>query len=253
MDTRILEEHDVRELILFQFPPAWGLPNASVYCMRLETFLRIHELPYEVKYVRNPARAPKGKLPFVKLDGEILADSEMIMSRLLTTIANPVDDKFDKETLALGTLVEQVLCERLYWLMLYTRWQHETGWQNTKTLFFKNLPWWIKWYVPHKVRKKMLQSLYAQGMGRHSSEEVMGMLRRTFDALSIRLGDKPYCLGQYVSSVDATLFTFLINFMAVPYDCPSRQLVLQYPNFKTYCQRMWKQFYPELMPPACLN
>lgn len=243
----------MKELILFQFPPAWGLPNASVYCMRLETFLRIHELPYDVKYVVNPARGPKGKLPFVKLDGAIYADSEIIMSRLLSTMTNPVDSQYDKNTLALGTLIEQVLCDRVYWLMLYFRWQHEAGWEQTKQLFFKRVPWWLKWYLPGKVRKKMLHSLYAQGVGRHSTEEVLDMLRRSFDAIATMLGDKPYCLGQYVSSVDATLFTFLMNFMAVPYNCVSRQLVMQYPNFKTYCQRMWKQFYPELMPPACLS
>lgn len=243
----------MKELILFQFPPAWGLPNASVYCMRLETFLRIHEIPYEVKYVRNPTRAPKGKLPFVKLDGEILADSEVIIGRLLENMTNPIDSKYDKDDLALGVLVEGILCDKVYWLMLYFCWQHEVGWENTKHLLFKGIPWWLKWYLPEKYRKKVLHSLYEQGIGRHTPEEVLTMLRRSFDAISSMLGDKSYCLGEYVSSVDATLFTFLINFMAVPYDCPTRRLVVQYPNFKTYCQRMWKQFYPELVPPACLN
>lgn len=243
----------MKELILFQFPPAWGLPNMSLFCMRLESFLRIHELPYEVKQVMNPGRGPKGKLPFIKLDGEIIADSEIIISKLLSTMTNPVDHKYDQEALALGTILEEVVCDRLYWFMIYFRWQYQTGWQNTRQLFFKNIPWWLKWYIPGKVRKKILRSLYAQGVGRHNPEEVLAMLRRSCDAISTLLGDKPYCLGPYVSSVDATVFSVLMNFMAIPYRCPTQELVMAYPNFKTYCQRMWKQFYPELMPPSCLK
>ena len=30
---------------LFQFPPAFGLPNASPFCMKLETWLRMAGLP----------------------------------------------------------------------------------------------------------------------------------------------------------------------------------------------------------------
>ena len=31
---------------LYQFPPAFGLPNASPFCMKLETYLRMAGLPF---------------------------------------------------------------------------------------------------------------------------------------------------------------------------------------------------------------
>jgi hypothetical protein len=33
---------------LYQFNAAWGLPNPSPFCMKVETYLRMVSLPYEV-------------------------------------------------------------------------------------------------------------------------------------------------------------------------------------------------------------
>ena len=33
---------------LYQFAPAFGLPNASPFCMKMETYLRMAGLPYEL-------------------------------------------------------------------------------------------------------------------------------------------------------------------------------------------------------------
>ncbi len=33
---------------LFQFAPAFGLPNASPFCMKLETYLRMAGLPFQL-------------------------------------------------------------------------------------------------------------------------------------------------------------------------------------------------------------
>ncbi|WP_310483468.1 glutathione S-transferase C-terminal domain-containing protein [Chamaesiphon sp. VAR_48_metabat_403] len=35
---------------LYQFAPAFGLPNASSFCLKLETYLRMMDLPFEPVY-----------------------------------------------------------------------------------------------------------------------------------------------------------------------------------------------------------
>ena len=47
---------------LVQFPPAFGLPNASPFCMKLETYLRMAGLPFELNNKGDVMKAPKGKL-----------------------------------------------------------------------------------------------------------------------------------------------------------------------------------------------
>lgn len=47
---------------LYQFSPAWGLPNPSPFCMKVETYLRMTGLPYE---------AINGALPFKALESPV--------------------------------------------------------------------------------------------------------------------------------------------------------------------------------------
>jgi hypothetical protein len=54
---------------LHQFAPAFGLPNASPFCMKVETYLRMAGLPYERVNSGDVLRAPKGKLPVIDDDG----------------------------------------------------------------------------------------------------------------------------------------------------------------------------------------
>ena len=53
---------------LLQFHPAFGLMNASPFCMKVEVFLRLAGLPYRCADAL-PKRMPKGKLPTLRDDG----------------------------------------------------------------------------------------------------------------------------------------------------------------------------------------
>ena len=57
-------------LQLHQFAPAFGVPNPSPFCMKLECFLRMTGISYETVLLADPRKAPKGKGPFVVDDGQ---------------------------------------------------------------------------------------------------------------------------------------------------------------------------------------
>ncbi len=69
-------------ITLYEFPRIWGLPNASPFCLKLETYLRLAKIPYETKFVMNPKKAPKAKLPAIKIEDKKLGDSELIIDFL---------------------------------------------------------------------------------------------------------------------------------------------------------------------------
>ena len=69
-------------ITLYQFSPVWGLPNTSPFCLKVETYLRMTEVPYEIKFVMDPRKSPKGKLPVIKMNGETIPDSELIIDYL---------------------------------------------------------------------------------------------------------------------------------------------------------------------------
>src|SRR5215204_1715227 len=72
----------VAPVTLVQFAPVWGR-NVSPFSLKLEAWLRLADIPYEVRPARGLRKAPKGKLPYiVEADGSAVGDSTLIIEHL---------------------------------------------------------------------------------------------------------------------------------------------------------------------------
>jgi glutathione S-transferase len=85
-------------LKLHQFAPAFGLPNASSFCLKLETYLRMAEIPFESVYGMDMGKAPKGKMPYIVDGDKIIGDSNFIIDYLQQTYG----DRCAAEIYAIG-------------------------------------------------------------------------------------------------------------------------------------------------------
>lgn len=236
-------------ITLYQFPGVWGLPNASPFCLKLETYLRMTETPYEIRFVMNPKKSPKGKFPFIKMDDEVIADSEIIIDFLVQKFGDPLDRNLTQEQKAITTLLDNTFAERVYWIMCYFRWQDDLGWPHVRDAFFSKLPNFAKLFVPNAVRKNMKKNLYQQGIGRHNPQEIRMLGYKTLDAIATILGDKKYFHGNELTTIDATAFGFLANIVWVPFEEPLKVYLQQHRNILNYCDRIWSGFYPEIPKP----
>ena len=123
-------------ITLYQFPPAWGLPNASPFCMKVETYLRMCNLPYTTVNVLNPAKGPKGKLPHITDGANTVADSGLILDYLKATYGDKLDAGLDSRTRAEAHALRRLMEEHLYWCAVYDRWAVDENWALTKPAFF---------------------------------------------------------------------------------------------------------------------
>ena len=230
-------------ITLYQFPTAFGLPNASPFCMKLETYLRMAGIVYTSRYGMYQLRAPKKKLPYIDDDGRIVADSHLIIDYLKATYGDALDAALTPGERARGTAILRLLEDSLYWVLLYARWIDPAGWPLTRRAFFGALPAPLIWFVPLLARRSMAQQLHAQGTGRHQPLEIYGIASADIAALSQLLGDAPYFLGAEPSSVDAAAYAFLANILDVPLDTPLQRAARAHANLAAYCARMRERYY----------
>ncbi len=230
---------------LHQFVPAFGLPNASPFCMKLETWLRMAGLPFElVNDGMSVMKAPKGKLPFIDDGGQRVADTQFIIDHLKAKYGDPFDADLSPQDRALATAFQRLFEEDLYWAVVHTRWVNETGWAKTREAFFGMLKPPLKWFLPALARRGLISEMRGHGMGRHTPEQIMAIGGRDIDAVADFLADKPFFLGQQPRSIDACAYAFLANLLWAPVDSPLQRRAKGRPNLEAYCQRMKARYYP---------
>jgi glutathione S-transferase len=235
-------------ITLYQTPTTWGVPNLSPFCFKLETYLRMVGLPYEVK-LADPRQAPKGKVPYVDIDGQRMGDSQLIIEHLKRTHGDPLDSKLGPTQVALGHTVRRMLEESTYWsVIIHDRWATEAGWTAYKPAFKRLMPPVVDGLVLKLIRRGVLKAFHAQGMGRHRPEELHEMGKADISAVATLLGDKPYLLGDAPSSFDATVYAFLMSITAFPVESPVQLYTKAQPNLMHYCERFQQRFFTDWKP-----
>lgn len=228
---------------LYQFPAYWGLPNASPFCMKLETYLRMARLPYEVVKVMDPRKAPKGKLPYINDNGKIIADSGLIVDYLKQAYGNTLDGKLNELQKAQLLAWQRLIEEHLYWAILYSRWIDDNNWPVVKQVFFGKAPLVIREMLSVVIRKNMQRQLLGHGMGRHTQSEIYQLGIADLKALNVQLGSNAFLFGNEPTSLDASGYAFIANILYPPIESPMADYVKSQQNFISYCERMKGKFY----------
>ncbi len=229
---------------LYQFHPAWDLPNGSPLCLKLETYLRMVEIPYENFWTNNVNEAPQGQMPYIDDNGTILGDSNFIIDYLKSAYDYDLDYHLNASELAMLMAMKRLIEDSLYWVVLYSRWREPRNWQKTKEEFFGSLSPVVKPIVASLARKQILKNLQGQGMGRHEAFEIYQIGIKDLTAINDFLADKPYLMGEQISSVDASAYGLLANILWTPIESPVSDQARTMKNLLAYCHRIRDRFYP---------
>jgi len=232
-------------ITLYQFRPGFGLPNASPFCMKVETYLRMAGLSYQLNNRGLLTKAPKGKLPFIDEDGVVIGDSSLIIAHLKRQHGDPLDAGLSPGQQAQALAWQRLFEENLYWAVVYTRWIEPQGFARTRQVFFGRMPGLLRLVIPGLARRTIRRELWGHGMGRHSPEEIMAIGCDDISAVAAFLGDEPFFLGLQPTTLDATAYAFLANLLWAPIDSPLQRHARQLPNLEAYCRRMQARYYPE--------
>lgn len=233
-------------ITLYQFTPTWGIPNLGQFNVKIETYLRMTQLPYQV-IETLPLKGPKGKLPYIEDDGHKIADSHFILEYLKDKYGDPLDAHLKTEQRANMIAMQRLFEDHLYWVGMYARWLYtDENWQINKKAIFGGMPPVIRDIAALIYRRLIIaKQIKGQGIGRHNTHEIFHLGEIDLDAVSEFLADKPYFMGDQPTSLDASAFGILLNTIATPIESPAKDYGLSLENLPAYCERMMREFYPE--------
>lgn len=236
-------------LRLFQPGPAWGIANFSPPCMKLEVWLRIAGIPYEVGQP-DLSRAPKGKIPYVQIGDLVIGDSTLIIEHLVKTTGNDPDRDLSSSERAVSLAFRRMLKENFYWVIIHDRWVND---HNFTTHYqpvlldrlFSHMP--SEQQIPTLLgfREVLKAQIFNQGMGRHTADEIHRIGKADLKAVSDFLGTKPFLTGSEPTTGDAAVYAYLANMLEVPFVSPVKDFGLDQRNLVDYCARMRERFFSE--------
>ncbi|KAM9234343.1 failed axon connections homolog [Dugong dugon] len=234
-------------IILHQFArPNNGVPSLSPFCLKMETYLRMADLPYQ-NYFGGKLSA-QGKMPWIEYNNEKVSGTEFIIDFLEEKLGVNLNKNLGPHERAVSRAVTKMVEEHFYWTLAYCQWVDNLN-ETRKMLSlsgggpFSNL---LRWVVCHITKGIVKREMHGHGIGRFSEEEIYRLMEKDMRSLAGLLGDKKYIMGPKLSTLDATIFGHLAQAMwTLPGTRPEQLIKGELINLAMYCERIRRKFWPE--------
>ena len=236
-------------ITLYGFGPLFGLPDPSPFVLKTEVQLKLAEIPFG-KARALPKDTPKGKIPYIEDDGETIADSTFIREHIEKKYGVDLDLGLTRDMRARAWAIERMLEDHLYWAIVHLRWADDRNFAKGPARFFDALSIESRETAREAGRRRVLESLRAHGLGRHSKAEIEELGRRSVASISALLGNKPYLLGPEPCGVDATAFGMVASLLTPWFESDLRHYAESHRNLVSFRDRMLAEHYPGFLRKA---
>jgi glutathione S-transferase len=247
------QRHNSGMITLHKYISAWGLPDISPFCSKLEIYLRMAGWQYQTK-LGDSRKAPKGKLPFIEIDSHTLCDSSDIIDALEARadhpLGAPLDAGLPASDKAVGRAMQSMLEEHFYFVSAWNRWAKDEGWAHYQPVlkdFVKQagVPAVVAGFVTGLIRRDVIKSIRNQGVGRHTDAQINAIGIKLLSAVADWLADKPFMLGDQPRTLDATAYAFLNGVLDAPIENAIKAHLQSRANLVSYCARMKARYWTQ--------
>merc|ERR1712088_794049 len=221
----------------FQFDRTAMVPSISPACLKLETWLKLNGIKFENVDHNSKLRSKRGLLPFVELNGEEIADSEVIIKQLTA--------KYNKDDPAANLSAEQknvqhamvtMVENHLQWTIMHWRVGSSDnmikGYHiDLRKMMGTQMPVGLlnlafKWTMIRKGIKKVK----AAGFAGYTAEEIEQFAKDDLKVLSDLLGEKQFFFGDDPNHLDLVAFAHLALVLGVDSSengvkCPLKEFI----------------------------
>ncbi|CAI5440783.1 unnamed protein product [Caenorhabditis angaria] len=234
---------------LFQFPRTSVSPNSSPYCLKVETWLRMSDITYEIPKISWNVRSKEGTLPFVEYNGVEYFDSNFIIRDLDKTIDQHVsiDDHLTSEQKATTRAFEAMIEKSLSISAWVNRLENADKIMDTlNPKEFGFLGALFKMLSINSYASLLSRRIAGTDLGFHKREDRIQIGIDDLKAISNYLGNKHFLHGFKPTKVDACLFANLVQILFAPYESEHREVIRsEMKNLEDYVERIRSRFWPD--------
>ncbi len=167
-------------------------------------------LSWSIEMMKTPAAIKRKspitqKMPAVNLDGVMFYDSTFILRELEKRHPAPSLWSSNDYVAAQQRQLEDWCDESLYWYIMAMRWQRENA-DKAIAQITSAMPALVGLVLGKIIKKKLVQSTVAQGLGRLPQHVLMEETARQLQDLSLILGDSPYFYSETPSAADFAVY-----------------------------------------------
>ena len=231
-------------IILYGFGAGFGLPEISPFVTKTEVHLKMAGLAYRKERAMPPA-SPKGQLPFIDDDGEVVADSTFIRAHIERKYGFDFDDGLDRTQRAQAWAFERMIEHHLYWALVGARWVDSENFAKGPSHFFDGAPEHRREKLREDAQFRVAENYLLSGLGRHAPDDDVELAVRSLFALAVQLADRPYLMGDKPCGTDATAFGALAGIVTPFFSSRLRERAEEFENLTAYVDRLMLQYYPE--------
>jgi glutathione S-transferase len=225
-------------LRVFTFSPDWGLPSAGPFAIKLLAWLELTRTPYEQVIEDDPRKGPKGKNPWIELDGERIGDSEIIIDLLSRRQKVDLDEGLSSEQRAIAHAWRRTFEEHFHQVLEWELLIHPAGAAYMRAQMASKMPPLVGRFIFSMVRSHFRRQLYARGVARNAPNIIEAKGRADVDALAVFLGDRSFLVADRPTSADIAVFGLLAPMVRWPISTPVANYARSVPAIAAYCERM---------------
>lgn len=215
---------------LFQFTRSPQIPSISPFCLKLESWLKLHGIKYQNVDHKCKHRSKKGLLPFIELNGEEIADSNIVIETLAKKFEKEMPAELSQDQKNVQHAMIAMVENHFHWTTVYWRSKDVDnilkGYKlNLQTAIGSKAPASIlNFYFKYTFCRKGLKKVRANGMGVHTAEEIETFGKKDLLTLSEMLGEKEFFFGDEPAMLDLVVFSHVAQLVMVDkeFSCPLR-------------------------------
>ncbi len=229
-------------ITLYSYPTLFGVADNNGYGLKVFAFLRLAGRPFAHEHIFDTSAAPRGQLPYIDDDGEIIGDSDTIIAHLIGKYRLTIDAALGARERDLSLLVARLL-DDLYWVMSYSRWQDERYWPAFRAALIREHPNLTEEGLA-KAREFNFQRYHFQGIGRYAPDAAYARGLADLGVLADLVPADGYVHGADPTSIDAGIYGFIANIHFYDIDTPLKQFVSSRQNLVRHCMAVHQAVMP---------